>query len=43
MKKILVAVDNVELYNEIKTDETYEIYERDIVYKEGVLEYIFKK
>jgi len=42
MKKILIAVDNIEIYNEIKTEEKYEVYERDIVYKEGVLEYISK-
>ena len=42
MKKVLVAVDNIEIYNEIKSEEKYEVYERDIVYKEGVLEYISK-
>jgi len=42
MKKILIAVDNSEIYNEFKTEEKYEVYDRDIVYKEGVLEYISK-
>lgn len=40
MKKVLVAIDNEEIYNEIKSLEKYEVYERDVVYKEGVLEYI---
>jgi len=42
MTRILVAVDNTEIYDEIKAEEKYEVYERDIVYKEGVLEYISK-
>lgn len=42
MKKVLVAVDNIEIYNQIKEEDKYDLYERDIVYKEGVLEYISK-
>lgn len=40
MKKILIAIDNNKIYGEIKSKEGYDIYEKDIVYKEGVLEYI---
>lgn len=42
MKKILVAIDNKEIFNIIKEKDEYDVYERDIVYKEGVLEYISK-
>lgn len=42
MKKILVAINNKEIFNIIKENEEYSVYERDIVYKEGVLEYISK-
>lgn len=42
MKKVLVAVDNIQLYSEIKNECKYDVYDRDIVYKEGVLEYISK-
>jgi len=42
MKKVLVAIDNMEIYNQIKDEGKYDVYERDIVYKEGVLEYISK-
>ena len=40
MKKILIAIDNNNIFNEIKNCGMYDVYERDIVYKEGVLEYI---
>lgn len=42
MKKLLIAVDNEKIYNEIKKEEKYDIYNRDIIYKEGVLEYLAK-
>ncbi len=42
MKKVLVAIDNNEIYNQIINKKEYDVYERDIVYKEGVLEYISK-
>lgn len=42
MKKLLIAVDNEKIYNEIKKEEKYEVYNRDIIYKEGVLEYLAK-
>lgn len=42
MKKILLAVDNIEIYNEIKNEEKYEVCGRDFIYKEGVIEYISK-
>ncbi len=42
MKKILVAIDNMKIYKEINKIEEYDIYKQDIVYKEGVLEYIAK-
>lgn len=42
MKKVLIAIDNIEIYNQIKEEGKYDVYERDIVYKEGVLEYISK-
>lgn len=40
MKKILIALDNSRIYSQIKAKEDYKVYEKDIVYKEGVLEYI---
>lgn len=40
MKKILIALDNSKIYNEIIKENKYDIYGQDIVYKEGVLEYI---
>jgi len=40
VKKILIALDNSRIYDEIKEKDEYEVYEKDIVYKEGVLEYI---
>lgn len=42
MKKILVALDNEKIYEEIKKRKEYETYNRDIVYKEGVIEYLSK-
>lgn len=42
MKKILLALDNSTIYNQIKLNENYEVYEKDIIYKEGVLEYLSK-
>ena len=42
MKKILIAIDNDEIYNKFKDVDEYDVYNRDIVYKEGVLEYMSK-
>ena len=42
MKKILIAIDNDEIYNKFKDVDEYDVYNRDIVYKEGVLEYMAK-
>ena len=40
MKKVLIAIDNSNIFNEIKSQNIYDVYERDIVYKEGVLQYL---
>ena len=42
MKKMLIAIDNDEIYNKFKDVDEYDVYNRDIVYKEGVLEYMSK-
>lgn len=42
MKKILVAMDNEDILNDVKSIDLYEVYDKDISYKEGVLEYLSK-
>lgn len=42
MKKILVAIDNIEVLNYIKKTKNYDVYERDISYQEGVIEFLSK-
>lgn len=42
LKKLLIAIDNEKIYNDIKEKNKYEVCSRDIVYKEGVLEYLSK-
>ena len=42
MKRILTALDNQNLYNKIKNINFFYVYEKDIQYKEGIIE-ILKK
>ncbi|MDO5557217.1 MAG: hypothetical protein Q4G05_03125, partial [Clostridia bacterium] len=41
MKRVLIAIDNYELYNNIKKEiDNIEIVSKDIIYREGVLEFL---
>lgn len=40
MKKILIALDTEGVINKIKRTGKYKVYDKDITYQEGVLEYL---
>lgn len=42
MKKILIAMDNQKMLEQLKKTGKYILYDQDIVYKEGVIEYLAK-
>lgn len=42
MKKILIALDADGVINKINKTGKYKVYDKDITYQEGVLEYLSK-
>ena len=42
MSKILLAIDNEYIYGSIIKNKQYDFFEKDIVYKEGVIEVLEK-
>ncbi len=42
MNKILLAIDNKEIFESIKKENKYNFFDKDIVYKEGIIEVLEK-
>ena len=43
MKNIITAINNPELNNEIKKEKNLKILNKDIIYKEGIIEALEEK